>query len=407
MRSHQGSPSTPARLSALRGGPPDRPPARLYYLDWLRVIATVGVFLFHVTNIFNNAGFEIKNSEQSELITIIQGLFFPWGMPLFFAVAGAGSWFALRRRTPGQFTRERTMRLLVPFLIGTFVLGPIQIYFSWRHRVETGVTGWTLSQFVADRLVHIGPKLFGALGYHMWFLGYLFAFSLLALPLLAWLKGEAGRAVVSRLAALCEHRGAILIFALPLVVVRLVLQPLFPLEHDWADFAVFGLFFLLGYLMYADERFTRAIRRDGWMLLIALIAFTLAFGLTLMSLESYGLEDAPATFSEFFFWACVSAAGWCGTAFMLFIGMRFLDRNNKALQYCLEVMLPFFVLHQTVILAIAYYVVQWEMGLLPKLLVVMLGSFAITLALCEFVIKRVGLLRLVFGMKASQRARTS
>ena len=328
-------------------------------------------------------------------------------MPLFFVVAGAGSWFALRRRTAGQFTRERTMRLLVPFLIGTFVLGPVQIYLSWRHRVETGVIDWTLPQFVADRLVHIGPKLFGALGYHMWFLGYLFAFSLLALPLLIWLKGEAGQALVARLAGLCERRGAILLLALPLVIVRLVLQPLFPLEHDWADFAVYGMFFILGYLEYADERFTRAVRRDGWMLLIALIALTLAFGFTLMSLESYGLEDAPATFSEFFFWACVSAAGWCGTAFMLFIGMRFLDRNSRALQYGLQVMLPFFVLHQTVILAVAYYVVQWDMALLPKLLVVMLGSFAITLALCEFVIKRVSFLRILFGMKGSQPARIS
>ena len=62
----------------------------------------------------------------------------------------------------------------------------------------------------------------------MWFLGFLFAFSLLALPLFIWLKGEAGRSFVSRLAGLCERRGAILLFILPLAVVRLGLQPFFP-----------------------------------------------------------------------------------------------------------------------------------------------------------------------------------
>ena len=83
---------------------------RLFYLDWLRVIATLGVFLFHASDVFNTAGFEIKNAEQSDLITLIQGSFYPWGMPLFFFVAGAGSWFALRRRSGSQFTRERTLR---------------------------------------------------------------------------------------------------------------------------------------------------------------------------------------------------------------------------------------------------------------------------------------------------------
>ena len=218
------------------GAPRGASTRRLYYLDWLRIIATLGVCLFHVFDVFNTAGFEIKNAEQSEVVTMIQGFFFPWGMPLFFVIAGAGSWFALRRRTAGQFTRERTLRLLVPFFTGTLLLGPIQVYLSWRHRTETGVYAGSLGEFVLDRLSSIGPKLFGAIGYQMWFLGFLFAFSLLALPLFIWLKGEAGRRVTSRLAGLCEHRGGILIFILPLIAARLVLHPFFPLQHDWADF---------------------------------------------------------------------------------------------------------------------------------------------------------------------------
>ena len=373
--------------------------ARLYYLDWLRVIAILGVFIFHVTDIFNTAGFEIKNAEQSEAITMIQGFFFPWGMPLFFVVAGAGSYFALRRRTPSQFTRERTMRLLVPFFTGTFLLGWIQIYLSWRHRLETGVIDWTLAQFIAERLSSIGPKLFGAIGYHMWFLGFLFAYSLLALPLFIWLRGETGLRAASRLAGLCEHRGGILLFVLPLVVMRLVLQPFFPLQHDWADFVSYGVFFVLGYLVFSDARFTRAIRRDWLLLLVVGMVASLGFGAIVLSLGSFDLEQAPTALAEFLLWGLVAVAGWCGTAFMLFIGMRFLDRNNRALEYCLEILLPFFVLHQTVILAIAYFVVQWDMGLLPKMLVVFLGSFVVTVALCELVIKHVGVLRVLFGMK--------
>jgi glucan biosynthesis protein C len=373
---------------------------RLHYLDWLRVLATLGVFLFHAINVFSPAKFEINNVERSDVIMMIQAFFFPWGMPLFFLVAGAGSWFALRRRTAGQFTRERTLRLLVPFFTGTLLLGPVQLYLSWSHKSQAGVFTGSFPEFLADRLPHIGPKFFGAFGYHMWFLGFLFAFSLLALPLFTWLKGEAGRSVVSRLAGICERRGGILLFALPIAVVRLGLQPFFPQAQNWADFFSHGAFFVLGYLLFADERFSQAIRRDWQILLGVGIAATLAMMAIGMSLE-FDIEKPPRTFWEFLTWGLIAACGWCWTAFVLFIGMRYLDRDNKALRYGLSANLPFFVVHQPAILAIAYFVVQWDAGILPKLLIVVLGSFIATLGFYELLIRRLALLRAMFGMKAA------
>ncbi|MCU0507881.1 MAG: acyltransferase family protein [Anaerolineae bacterium] len=381
------------------GGAPAK--TRLHYLDWLRVISILAVFLVHVSDVFNTVTFEIKNAEQSLAITIVQGFAFPWGMPLFFLIAGAGSYFALRHRSAGAFTRERTLRLLVPFLTGTLLLGPIQIYLSWQHRIATGVTAQSLGQFVAERFLQIGPKWFGAIGYHMWFLGYLFAFSLLALPIFLWLRSEAGRRFVVRLAAFCEHRGGILIFVVPLVIVRLLLQPFFPVQHDWADFVAYGLFFILGFLLYTDQRFTVAIRRDWGILLAVLLLTSLAYGYLAMSL-GFDLEKRPATFPAFLVWALIMIAGWCGTSLMLFVGMRFLDFTNRGLRYSLDVLLPFFVLHQPVIIVLAYFVVQWSIGLLPKMLILGVSSFAITLALVQFVIKRVPVLRILFGMKPAE-----
>jgi hypothetical protein len=317
-------------------------------------------------------------------------------------LAGAGSWFALRRRSAGQFTRERTLRLLIPFFAGALVLGSLQIYLSWSHRTQTGMFDGSLLEFAAVRLSYPFPKIIGGIGYHLWFLGFLFLYSLVALPLFIWLKGEAGRRFVSRLAGLCEHRGVILIFILPLAAVRLVLHPFFPLQHDWADFISFGLFFILGYLVFTDVRFTRTIRRDGWILLGIGLATTLAFGMLILMLGSVDLEAPPRAFPEFLLWACVAAAGWCGAAFMLNIGMRYLDHDSKALRYGQATLLPFFVLHQTVMLAIAYFVVQWEASIAVKMLIIGLGSFAATIGLIELVIKRVGILRTLFGMKGEQ-----
>jgi glucan biosynthesis protein C len=372
--------------------------ARLYYLDWLRVIATLGVFLHHASCVFSTLNFEINNSEGSEAIAIIQLFFFPWGMPLFFLVAGAASWFALRRRSAGQFTRERTLRVLVPFFTGTILLGPIQLYLSWLHRTQTGVFDGTLLDFVAVRLAYPFPKILGAIGYHMWFLGFLFFFSLLALPLFIWLKGETGRGVVSRLARLCERRGAILLFILPPAVVRLGLQPFFPELQEWADFCYLGTFFVLGYMLFADERFSRAIRRDWRILLGAGIAAWLA-GMAIGYSFGFEIEKAPRAFWEFLTWGLIAACGWCWTAFMLFIGMRYLDRDSKVLRYGQATLLPFFLVHQPAILAIAYFVVQWEAAIGIKLLVVVLGAFVVSIGLTELVIKRIGILRVLFGMK--------
>ena len=84
---------------------------------------------------------------------------------------------------------------------------------------------------------------------------------------------------------------------------------------------------------------------------------------------------------------------------MMFIGMRYLDFRNKWLDYGQDIIVPFFLLHQPVIIILAYYVVQWETSLSVKILVVVLGSFVITLGLCELLIRRIEPARAIFGMK--------
>ncbi len=99
------------------------------------------------------------------------------------------------------------------------------------------------------------------------------------------------------------------------------------------------------------------------------------------------------------FWCLISLDGWCWTLFVLYVGMRYLDHAGPALAYGQRAVLPFFVLHQPVIIVLAYCAVQWRVGLVPKLLFVVLGALAATLVVYELVICRIGFLRLAFGMK--------
>jgi len=214
------------------------------------------------------------------------------------------------------------------------------------------------------------------------------------------LKGRSGQALIAKLAAVCVRRGGILLFILPLLVVRLGLKPFFPLEQDWGDFFYLMSMFVLGFVVFAHEGFQRAIRRD-WVILVAMtIASTVAWAYLALTDESLDLWASPRTLRDFLLWTVVTINCWSWTALMLFIGMRYLNFSNRWLQYGQEAVLPFFVLHQPVIVVIAFYVVQWHVGIPVKLLTVVVGSFVGTLAIYELVIRRIGPLRVLFGMKA-------
>jgi surface polysaccharide O-acyltransferase-like enzyme len=161
--------------------------------------------------------------------------------------------------------------------------------------------------------------------------------------------------------------------------------------------------FVLGFVLYAHEGFARAIRRDWPILLATAILSTVAWAYLALTAESLDMEIPPRALRDFLFWTAVTVNSWSWTAFMLFVGMRYLDFSNKWLQYAQEAVLPFFLLHQPVIIAIAFYVVQWEAGIPVKLVTVVLGSFAVTLAIYELLIRRIGPLRTLFGMKAPPR----
>jgi glucan biosynthesis protein C len=87
------------------------------------VLAILGVFLFHAVHPFDDlADWHIKNEEKSVLATFFAGFFNLWGMPFLFLMAGAASWFSLRRRTSSLYVRERVTRLLIPFIIGALAI---------------------------------------------------------------------------------------------------------------------------------------------------------------------------------------------------------------------------------------------------------------------------------------------
>jgi peptidoglycan/LPS O-acetylase OafA/YrhL len=142
-----------------------------------------------------------------------------------------------------------------------------------------------------------------------------------------------------------------------------------------------------------------AIRRDWWLHLILGIACTLFFFSVAAGVPVWDWLVSPGILEFYVSWIAWGINSWCWTMVMMNIGMRYLDYTNKWLRYGREASYPFFFVHQPVIIFIAFYAVQWQAHLLIKLLVVVIGSFAISLGIYELLVRRINPVRALFGMK--------
>jgi len=381
--------------------------ARLHYIDWLRTLAMLAIFLFHTNRFFDAGGWHLKNAELSDVSSGVSGFMDLWLMPLFFLLSGVGSWYALKSRSGRQYLIDRVKRLLIPlYTVGVFVVVVPQVYFEWvTNKGYTGTFGEMIPKYfgaIPDKLNH-SPLFFNVMYGHLWFLQFLFLISLLTLPLLAYLKGEGGQRLVQRLAEWCSHRGGVFIFILPLALVRVGLESFFEGNITWASFVYYALFFLIGYIVPADGRFTDSFRRTGWVCLVLGVLGWASIGAMFVV---YGYEDVmEASFSPLFvlFQFVVSVANWSFVVFILSLGVRYLNFTNGVVRYGNEAVLPFYVVHQTVILSIGWFVIQWSVGIPIKYLTIAAISFVIIVAIYELLIRRINVLRFLFGMKLQRK----
>lgn len=380
---------------------------RRYDIDWLRLIAIFGVFLFHCARFFVPWDWHLKDAEQSRTAELLLSFLAVWGMPLFFLLSGSASWYGLSRRTATQYLLERARRLLIPFYtVGLFILLPPQWYIDRVYHTDYGGTLWRLIPPYYGGSIKLdlsSPNLITFWNGHLWFLQHLFLVSLLTLPLLLYLRSNPGAGVIDRVARWCDHRGGVFLFLIPIALVRIAFRGLFSGDHTWADLFEYAALFVIGYVMAADKRFTESIKRHGWV--------SLALGIGGFFGAGYFLETLGYSYpvGESFSWTYVlfqivfSIATWGWIVFILNLGAKHLNFSNKLLVYGGEALLPFYLLHQTIILGVGWFVIPWEIGILPKYLIITPVSFALILALYELLVRRFNVVRFFFGMRPKQQ----
>lgn len=368
----------------------DAPTIRYDFLDWLRVIAIGVLFFFHTGMLFVGWGFHLQNAEVMEGLQLPMDLAHRLRMPLLFVIAGASLWYASRRYTAGHVVKERLWRLGIPVVFGMLVIVPPQIYLE---RLFNGQWDAGYFQFYVQRVLEFKPYPEGNFSWHhLWFIVYLLVYVPLLLPFVDYAKH----------ARWVPKPGAwFVLLALPLALNEALLKPWFPESHalinDWYVFNHYLLLTLYGVLLARIPGAWDWLARHRKAWLATMIVVT-AVGLGLLE-GGIVQRNTPwdALIANVFTWTCLLT--------FLSFGRYFLSRENGFLRWAREASYPFYILHQTVLLIIAYGVIAqpWSPGI--KFWVVLIGTFAGCFVLYEALVRRSKLARWLFGMKPNAPAR--
>jgi hypothetical protein len=336
-------------------------------------------------------------------------------MPFFFVLSGAAVILSKGPDKPGEFIKSRFLRLLIPLIfVGTFIINPLYVYVERLSSGQTtsGFFQWYPQYF--DGFYGFGGN-FAPLGHgtHLWYLEFLFIYSLILLPLFVRSK-KRGTSFLSRLSVHFEKPWALLLLFLPITAIAATFEMLglggVRVMGGW-DPISYLLFFSYGYLIFSNAKIGEMIKKYSPIYLTVAIILTallldthFGFILKIPGLTRHDVQNDGALLPlNQSWWVTVQAfrglIAWCWIIGLLGLGHRFLNVNNKFLAYANQAVLPFYILHHTVIYIIGYYVIQGSSDVGSKFLIISIASFTIIMVIYEVLIRRINLLRFLFGMK--------
>jgi len=236
----------------------------------------------------------------------------------------------------------------------------------------------------------------------MWFLWLLFIFSLILLPLFLHNK-RTGRSLLTRFATLFEKPWTFVVPVLLLAVSEVLLDSLGDLVSwggGWNHLS-YLLFFVSGYIMFSNTRIQENIKRYALVILITALVLQATHYIEQFGVIKIDIPDSKVAYMGI--WIFDTLRSWFFIIAILGFGSRHLNFNNKFLGYANEAVLPFYILHQTVILIIGFFVVQWSMGIAPKYFIIATTSFVAIMAIYELLVRRINIIRFLFGMRLQKK----
>ncbi len=390
---------------------------RRHDIDALRVFAFVLLILYHASGVYEtNSDFHIVSTYKYDWIEWVRIVVNRWRMPLLFAISGIAIGLYQPTRGPLRFAGNRTWRLLLPLVFGMLFIVPIQ---SYCEAVRNGAVPTGFVHFM-QRYLQIKPwpdggwtgASHGVTWNHLWYLAYLWLYMLVLLALLPLLESGIGQRVQAWLAS----RTLAWMIVLPTLFFfgyLMLLKPRFPETHalvgDWYLHAEYFSVFLFGYLISRQQDFWQRVARWRWkMLPVALLGITVELGLRAIGRGLLLPDDAPEWLTVLP-WGGIERAGralymWTALLAIFGWGHVWLNHPYRWLPYATEAVYPWYILHQSLIVLLAYWLIPLNLGGGIESALVIGGTIAGCLLLHECVIRRIGFLRPLFGLKRKRNS---
>ncbi len=363
---------------------------RQIYIDWIRIFLIFSVFLFHVGMVFNGWDWHIKNDVRVEALNPVMMLLHAWRMPLLFLVSGAGTRFALGFRRKKQYVAERSKRLLIPLIFGIFLLVPVQVYIEKINQYPNLLNFY---QHMFDGVYPAGNFSW----HHLWFIVYLFFISMVFVPFIGLYRSRYYRGFDEWLVRLSSGRAGLLLLYVPILLSQIVLRPYFPKEthafiNDWAYMCLDFLYFLYGFVLLGNQKIVETIQRDRQIFLaVTIICIGLMFGALSLFNHSRAGWLVYDVLSLLMSWSVGLA--------IIGYGRKYANNDRPLRSSLNKAIYPFYLLHQPIIIVVAYFVVPLGFPVFLKALFIVAISLIIIWIIYHFLIVPFNFMRLIFGMK--------
>lgn len=366
--------------------------SRVHAFDWLRIIAFGFLIIYHALQPYNPTySWHLTDPDKSDLLWNMLGWMRFWRLHLLFFISGFGTYFALRKVDGSTFLRERSIRLGVPLLCGMLIVMPPQV---WVERVtQHGYTNGFLTFFVQDAFTK-GIYPAGNITWnHLWFLPYLLLMTLLLAPLLIRLRNSASLESI-KFSELTMLRSVALLTSgviLPILATFLLLiwpERTHALLDDWGWFSIWATYFFLGFVVAGLRKEVLPLFRQTRWVFLALVLLCYAIFYS-------GLVSEDAASGQF----VLRALAWFAILTLSGFALVHLNRDSAAKRYLNTSVYPVYILHQTITVLVAYWLLETGLPVGVKFTLVTIATLLGSVLLYQGVIKRLGRGRVLFGLK--------
>ncbi len=371
---------------------------RHHGMDWLRIGAFALLILYHIGMYFVPWGWHVKIAQPLDWVAIPMLATNGWRLALLFLVSGYAS-AALFAKLGGStsFARSRSARLLIPLIFAVVVVIPPQpwIDLAGQHGYPHGFLHFWLHDYFGFKFID-GIAL--PTWQHLWFVVYLWVYTMLAALVLALLPAGTRRGIADGAARLLNGWGLLAVPIVGWIAIYLVFpddDETHALFDDGPSHLHYLMAFAVGWLLRVRPvLFDAAARWWKLALALALIAFV-----PIAWIEWTWPGDTVAPNWVFLpYHIARQVNGWMAIIALVGIADRYWNRDHPKRAMLAEAVFPFYIMHQSIIVVVGWYLLRANVAALPSF-VILIAATVTGCWLFYWIGRSIGWLRPLIGLQ--------